>query len=43
MPTLPRAATNAANGKARLSLAAEVHDPQRQVASFTGKYAASRR
>ena len=31
-----------ANGKARLTLAAEVHDPRRQVASFTGKYAASR-
>ena len=28
-----------ANGKARLTLAAEVHDPRRQVASFTGKYA----
>ena len=36
-------APDAASGKARLSLAAEVHDPWRQVASFTGKYAVSRR
>ena len=34
---------DAANGKARLTLAAEVHDPRRRVASFTGKYAVSRR
>ena len=34
---------DAINGRARLTLAAEVHDPRRQVASFTGKYAASRR
>ena len=32
-----------ANGKARLTLAAEVRDPRRRVASFTGKYAVSRR
>ena len=32
-----------ANGKARLTLAAEVRDPRRQVASFTGKYAVARR
>ena len=33
----------AATGKARLTLAAEVHDPWRRAASFTGKYAVSRR
>lgn len=32
-----------ANGSARLTFATEVHDPRRRVASFTGKYAASRR
>ena len=32
-----------ANGSARLTLAAKVHDPRHQVASFTGKYTASRR
>ena len=30
-----------ANGKARLTLVAEIRDPRRRVASFTGKYAVS--
>ena len=36
-------APGAANSKARLTLTAEGLDPRRQVASFTGKYEASRR
>ena len=33
----------AANGKARLTLVAEVRDPRHRVANFTRKYAVSRR